>query len=87
MLSIYDKGGKNMQWCKDSLFNKWCWENWTVRCRKTKLNHFCALYIRINSNDLKTYKYKTPNQKTRSEHSKWAVLTFPLIIYMFWILS
>ena len=50
---IFDKGGKNIQWEKDSLLNKCCWKNCTATCKRMKLEHFLTLYTKIAQNGLK----------------------------------
>ena len=47
---IFLKGGKNTQWRKDSLFNKWFWGNWPTICKRTETR---TLSNTIHKNKLK----------------------------------
>jgi hypothetical protein len=66
---IFDKGAKNMQWRKDSLFNKCCWEKWLCICRKLKLDSCLSPCTSINSKWIKELNIRTETLKFVQERA------------------
>ena len=44
---------QDIKWEKDSLFSKWCWQNWKATCKSMNSEHTLTSCTKINSEWLK----------------------------------
>jgi hypothetical protein len=66
---IFDQGAKNIQWRKDSLFNKCCWEMWLSIRKKLKLDPCLSPCTSINSDWIKDLNIRSKTLKLVQERA------------------
>jgi hypothetical protein len=64
---IFDKGAKTIQWKKDSIFNKWCWLNWQLACRRIRIDPFLSPCTKLKSKWIKELHIKPETLKLIEE--------------------
>ena len=84
---IYNIKGKTIQWRKDTLFNKRCWEIRTATCKKMKLEHSLTPHTKINSKWIKVLNIRPDTIKFLQENIGRTLFDIKLQQYLFWSIS
>jgi hypothetical protein len=71
--SQYIQGAKTIQWKKDSIFNKWCWLNWLLSCRRMLIDPFLSPCTELKSKWIKELHIK-PETLKLIEEKEWKSL-------------
>ena len=66
--SNLQKGTKNTKQKKNSLLNKWCWENCIVTCKRMKLDPYLTSYTKIDSTWIKALNIRLETEKLQGEN-------------------
>jgi hypothetical protein len=67
---ILDKGAKTIQWNKDSIFNKLCWHNWGLSCRRMQIDSFLSPCTKLKSKWIKDLPHKTRDTEINRGESR-----------------
>jgi hypothetical protein len=74
---------KKLHWKNDSLFNKWCWENWISTCRGIKLHHFLSPCTGMSTKWIKDLNLGPETFKLLEENGKHFMIQ--AWVMTFWI--
>jgi hypothetical protein len=72
---IFNKGTKTIQWKKDSIFNKWCWFNWQLACRRMQIDPISP-YTKLKSKWIKDLRIKSDTLKLVEHMGTWETFLY-----------